>query len=478
MTRIRISLLLLVFAVIAHTQSPTGFNYQAALRDSDGRVKSNESVNIGIRLLQGSINGLPAYEESHPNIQTNEFGLISLVIGDGVSTYDMAVINWADGPFFLEISVNGNLLGTNQLLSVPYALYAASGNEGPQGEQGMRGVPGEPGPLGLQGEQGPQGLQGLQGEQGPPGLQGLRGEQGLQGPRGEAGDTKWDSVSGGMIYSDGRIGIGTDDPSEALDVGGNAHISGNLMIGGDILLKGENLEDLLAEIAFFKETSGIGTLTDIDGNKYVTVRIGEQIWMAENLKTTRYADGSAIPLVEDPEDWLALNAEGKAYSWYNNDISNKDLFGGYYTWAAAMNGMESSNEIPSGVQGACPGGWHLPSDEEWKILEMQVGLTQLEADGAGGRGQDEGGKLKQAGTSFWNSPNVDANNESKFTALPAGLRMHTGGFSHSGTTAIFWTSWEQYSLAAWYHSINNFSGSIGRQTDMKDYGFSVRCIMD
>ncbi len=169
-------------------------------------------------------------------------------------------------------------------------------------------------------------------------------------------------------------------------------------------------------------TGQTGTLSDYDGNTYNWIGIGKQAWMAENLKTTRYADGSAIPHVEGTTEWDNLTVTDKAYCWYNNSTANRDTYGGLYTWAAAMNGAASSDANPSGVQGVCPDGWHLPSDAEWKELEMFLGMSQAEADDTGWRGTDEGGKLKEAGTTHWNSPNTGATNESGFTALPGGCR--------------------------------------------------------
>ena len=108
------------------------------------------------------------------------------------------------------------------------------------------------------------------------------------------------------------------------------------------------------EISFTTNSSSGPTVTDIDGNDYETVRIGDQVWMAENLKTTRYADGMAIPLVEDNTSWALLGVNDKAYSWYDNSTTNRDTYGGSYTWAAAMNGAADSDADPSGVQGVCP----------------------------------------------------------------------------------------------------------------------------
>ncbi len=120
------------------------------------------------------------------------------------------------------------------------------------------------------------------------------------------------------------------------------------------------------------------TVADYDGNTYKTIKIGKQWWMAENLKVTHYDDGTAISLVTSDTAWASLgnNSTDKAYCYHsNNENGEKDTYGALYTWAAAMNGAGSSSANPSGTQGVCPTGWHLPSDKEWKQLEMYLGMT-------------------------------------------------------------------------------------------------------
>ena len=167
----------------AFSQVPQAFNYQAILRNPDGTVKANETVAVQLEIVNGE--DVRAYMEIH-NTQTNEFGIVNLIIGEGNTSYDLSSVDWANGPYYLEITVNGELMGSSQLLSVPYALYAASGNEGPPGPMG------EPGPQGIQGETGPQGIQGETGPEGPLGPKGDQGElgpQGEMGPPGPKGDT-------------------------------------------------------------------------------------------------------------------------------------------------------------------------------------------------------------------------------------------------------------------------------------------------
>jgi uncharacterized protein (TIGR02145 family) len=214
-------------------------------------------------------------------------------------------------------------------------------------------------------------------------------------------------------------------------------------------------------------------VVDVDGNSYSTVLIGDQIWMSENLGVTRYADELPIPLVEDVDQWDALDYDAMAYCWYYNDstVFAAD-YGALYTWSAAMKGAASSYNIPSGVQGVCPDGWHLPSNNEWAILVDYLGGEEV-----------AGGKLKETGILHWEYPNTDASNESGFTALPGGYRSSSGGFYRQGNIG----SWISSSNYAYYyidperayvvrlyndHEYIRFNGSS------TEYGSSVRCLKD
>ena len=182
---------LLIFA-----QAPEGVNYQSVIRDNTGNLMANAFVGLKISLLQNNTNGTVVYEESF-DASTNDFGLTNIVIGNGNPiSGDFSLIDWSNGPYFIQIAADENggtdyeIMGTQELMSVPYALYAKTAGNGPQGEQGIQG---EVGPQGMQGEQGvqgdagPQGEQGIQGETGPQGLQGEQGVQGDAGPQGEQG---------------------------------------------------------------------------------------------------------------------------------------------------------------------------------------------------------------------------------------------------------------------------------------------------
>jgi len=210
---------------------------------------------------------------------------------------------------------------------------------------------------------------------------------------------------------------------------------------------------------------GSGTVTDIDGNVYQTITIGDQEWMAENLKVTHYRNGDPIPHVTDGATWGALTTG--AYCEYDNNPSNVATYGRLYNWYA----VDDSRNI-------APEGWHVPTDEEWKQLEMYLGMSQAEADGSSWRGTDEGGKLKESGTTHWASPNTGATNESGFTALPGGYRGSNGYYHLMGNYAFFWSSTEYNDHDAWYRNLTYHLSEVSRSNPNKHYGFSVRCVRD
>lgn len=209
------------------------------------------------------------------------------------------------------------------------------------------------------------------------------------------------------------------------------------------------------------------TVTDYDGNVYKTGTIGSQVWMAENLRTTHYANGTAIPLVNTHQGWETMPVTSKAYCWYNDDITNKKSYGALYTWAAAMNDAASSTANPSGIQGVCPTGWHLPSADEWTQL-----ANHLNGDNVAG------GKLKEVGIMHWISPNAGATNETGFTALPGGNRNKVGGFLNIGKYGFWWTASENQSDYAWYRHMSFDEIKLGVGGDSMQNGFSVRCVKD
>ncbi len=208
-----------------------------------------------------------------------------------------------------------------------------------------------------------------------------------------------------------------------------------------------------------------GTVTDIDGNVYQTVTIGSQVWMAENLKVTHYRNGEDIPNVTDTVAWHDLSTG--AYCNYDDYEDNVVTYGRLYNWHAVT---DSRNVAPAG--------WHVPSDAEWKQLEMTLGMSQTQADATGWRGTTEGGMLKEVGMTHWWSPNTGATNESGFSALPGGYRLDYGKYHFMGTSTIYWSSTEFDSDLAWYRHLNYERPVINHSYGSKGDGYQVRCVRD
>ena len=219
-------------------------------------------------------------------------------------------------------------------------------------------------------------------------------------------------------------------------------------------------------------------LVDIDLNEYPTIQIGEQVWMGGHLRVTHYADETPIGLVEPAEDWASMDVDFRAYCYYDNDPGHAPAYGALYSWSAAMNGHEQSMDNPSGVQGVCPNGWHLPSDGEWALLELFLGMTMEEVEAFGWRGTNQGLKLKGATTTFWLPPNEGASNSSQFHALPGGYRHEEGQFFNLRAQAAMWTASGDDNMLGVYRSLQFDEARIERWGATKKTGMSVRCVKD
>ena len=202
------------------------------------------------------------------------------------------------------------------------------------------------------------------------------------------------------------------------------------------------------------------TVTDIDGNVYETVQIGEQVWMAENLKVTHYRNGNEIPTGYSDSEWANLSSG--AYAVYDDNESNVDTYGYLY------------NGYAVGTGNLAPEGWHVPTDGEYTELSDYLGGQNV----AGGKMKEciEGGCPE---SEYWNSPNEGASNESGFTALPGGYRNFSfGNYYGMGLGGYFWSSTEGGNNGAWYRRLYYNYSEIGRSDYDKTFGFSVRCIRD
>jgi uncharacterized protein (TIGR02145 family) len=355
-------LVIAFFATISvFAQSPGAFNYQAVARASNGDLITSQGVSFRISILQGSAGGTAVYSETHSD-STNKYGLVNLQIGKGTTSDDFASINWAGGPYFIQVEMDAAggtsyvLMGTSQLLSVPYALAA--------------------------------------------------GEI-LVSKKGKLYKTylKDDGTFAGLTH------IELEHPFNAVPV-----------------------------------------VTDEDGNSYGTVKIGNQVWMTENLRTTKYNDGTDIPLVTGDTEWGNLDTSG--YCWYMNDsTAYAQTYGALYNWYTV-----NTNKL-------CPDGWHVPTEDEWTELTNYLnGLA--------------GGRLKESGTIHWGNPNTDAINDSKFTGRPGGVRDHYGYYFQIELKGYWWSSTEYSYLNAFHRQLYYNSSEVYRNYTNKKYGYSVRCIMD
>ena len=233
----------------------------------------------------------------------------------------------------------------------------------------------------------------------------------------------------------------------------------------DVLAEVEKLQGSNIVFEVRAKVKGGDSFTDSrDGKTYKTVKIGNQTWMAENLKY--------LPSVVGHGTGSATTQYYYVYGYNGTNVtdakatSNYTTYGVLYNWPAAMAGSASSSANPSGVQGVCPTGWHLPSDAEWTQLTTYLGNESV-----------AGGKLKETGTTHWASPNTDATNTSGFIALPGGGSW-SGSFNFAGNYGYWWSSTEYSGIIAWYRLLYYFNAQVYRGNSNKAYGFSCRCVKD
>ena len=449
LTKIILSALFLIqaYAFQGFAQAPNQFSYPAVIRDANGLLVENKPVSIKISILSGTANGVAIFQEEHTET-TNANGLITIAIGSKVAFN----IDWSKGPFFIktELKKSGEAnfvdYGTTQMLSVPYALYAeksgSSNVPGPAGKDGKDGAVGPIGPKGDTGAVGPQGPAGLpgkdgmngkdgavgpigpkgdtgkvgpQGPEGLPGKDGANGKDGAVGPQGPVGVPGKDGINGkdGVDGKDGVNGINGKDGKDGKVEFQNLRVSET----GDTLYLTNGNYIIMPGISAANKTTpkpiNYGpSITDADGNTYKTIIIGQQEWMAENLRTTKYSNGAIIPNITDAVTWNKLNYG--AWSYYNNEKVNDSLHGKLYNFYAVTN--------PKNV---CPTGWHVPTLNELYILTDEIAKLAP---------NNVGGSLKSKDKSWINNEN--ATNLIGFNAMPSGYRANYGGFDKLGEN--FW----------------------------------------
>jgi uncharacterized protein (TIGR02145 family) len=488
----------LLIAASVMGQAPSSFKYQAVLRDTRGNIKAKTSTSIIFSILQGSTTGTSVYSETH-SITTDVYGLINLEIGKGtVITGSFSGIDWGTGTYFVKVTVDGVEMGISQLLSVPYALYAAKAGNGFSGSYSdltnkpilfdgtWLSLTGKPSlatvatsgsyadlsdkptitngtvtsitgtaPISVATGTTTPVISMVQANGTTNGY--LSSTDWTTFNNKSSFDGTWTSLSGKPNFSKWD-----KDSTDNVIITGNQTIAGNKTFTGTTTVAAPvnatdaatkaYVDSIKQEIKL--EIYGEMGVTDVEGNTYKAVKIGNQVWMKENLKTTKSNDGTDIPNVTNSSTWIGLTTPG--YVWYNNDISNKNIYGAIYNWHSVNTGK------------LCPVGWHVPTNTEWTTLVNYIGGNSI-----------AGGKLKETGFTHWLSPNTGATNESGFTALPGSSRDNVGNWGGAiGINGLWWTADAISSNTGkrWY--LSNTNSAIVNDWSYKVDGLSVRCIKD
>ncbi len=414
----------------AEAQSPNTMSYQVVTRDDGGNLVRNSNIGVQISILQGTIDGSPVFVERHyPSTNTNGLVTISIATGTTISG-DFSSVDWANGPYFIKTETdlkggaNYTLSRTNQLLSVPYALHAKTA-------ESITGGVNETDPV---------------------------YSASVASNITSTDVTNWnDKLSTEVDGSVTNEMQNIDNVLTQNTKAGNNQIK-NLATptdDNDIATKAyvDMLEETIEELNLFY---GLSKIEDVDGNSYKIIEIGNQVWMAENLKVTKEADGTPISLVTDNTAWADLgdNNTDKAYCYYSNSTDSLAKYGALYTYAAALV--------------ACPSGWHLPTDTEWTELE-----DFISNDGHSGT---EGAALK---SNYGWKDGGNGTDDYDFTALAGGYRFTDGSFTNVSIYNFWWSHKETSNGTAGYDRFLSYSNTlINSNTNLKSLGLSVRCVRD
>jgi len=420
MKKVIITSLLMVFCILINAQVPESFNYQAVVRNAAGEPVINQQVSFWFTIYQTSSSGTNVYSEKH-SPTTDESGLVTLSIGDGSEkTGDFSAIEWSADNYFLNIKVDpagGSTytdMGTTQLLSVPYAMHSKTAET----------------------------------------------------------SSDVDRIRT-LLYV-------TADPSRLLDAGVSVT---DLIDAGvsviDLFNAGVGVGTLEQNGATSQELTDaglIGTLTDVNGNSYKWIKIGDQIWMAENLKTTKYRNEDVIGTTTP----ATLDISGESvprYQWaYDGNEDNVAIYGRLYTW-----------HVVTDSRNICPTGWDIPSQTEWTILQDFLITNGFNYDGT----TSENKVAKSiASTTLWLSSAVtgavgntdypEKRNTTGFNGLPSGTRYPDGQFLNNIYHETWWSSTEYVSYPSWAYYCQIFFDWVYMEvlSQEKNFGRSVRCIKD
>lgn len=414
-----VSFVLVVFLLGAvYPQAPGMFNYQAVVRNNNGQPIANEQIQLEIAIIKSQPDGEIVFAETHV-VETNDFGLVNLMVG---SVESLTGIAWGDDEYFIRLSLDNVVMGVSQLLSVPYALHAGTAADSFSGDYNdLQNTPDLSSFIQLENPQNGDMLIYLQ--------------------------NQWNVIPSG---EDGQVlTIINGFPAWT-------HLNDNGNGGG-------NGDDPT-------------TVTDIDGNIYKTVILGTQEWMAENLKTTRFNNGTQIAYPGDNiAEWI--NNSSGAYAWFNNDEETyKDIYGALYNFPAVNTGA------------LCPLGWRVPDLEDWSTLVTYITSQEDEITSA-----NIGNYLKSCrqvdsplgddcDTNVhprWNAHETHYGRDLfGFAAIPGGNRIAGGSFDRLGETGYFWTSVPAVTDRAHQRYIHSNNEGLYSSHTWEANGNSVRCMRD
>jgi uncharacterized protein (TIGR02145 family) len=428
--RYTFSILLLLLSAVLCAQAPALIPYQAVARDAAGQPLANTNVNARFTIHDGSANGTTVWQELQ-TVSTSALGLFTVQLGSNVS---LNSVNWAGGAKFMQVEIDLGSgfvdIGTQQMLSVPYALNAGNGFS----------------------------------------------------EISQTGDTLF-LANGSWVIVPYVSANNSNQPQgctfpdacnynpNATVNDGSCHFLGEQCNDEDATTVSDiwNSDCVCAGSVSQNSTSNScgapsvhnsdvvhGTMTDQQGNIYRTVQYGSQVWMAENLKTSIYRNGQEISIASSNTEWAALTTGAWAYP--GGGSSTNCMYGKLYNYFAVM---DSRN--------ICPVGWHVPTQSEWDIM---INYTDASAS-----------LLKSAGTTYWSSPNTGATNSLGFSALPAGYRSAAGSYTNVNSYSYFWSSTTTSATppqAYYFYLRTDVSGTIYNNYTGQglNSAMSVRCVRD